>query len=552
MDASFSLTARRANLAAMTAESVDLLVIGGGITGAGIARDAAMRGMRTALVDKDDFGSGTSSRSSRLVHGGLRYLETGDLKLVFEASRERRVLLNIAPHLVWPRSFIFPVHSGSRVPRWKLSAGLWLYDALALFRNVKRHESLSKKALLRAEPAIRSNDLSGGARYWDAQCDDVRLVLGNVRDAYRHGAYPANYVRVDAFERVDGRVTGARMTDRLTGETLTVHAHVVVNATGPWSDALRQDGTRLLHPTKGVHVLVPRARLGNHEAVTLTSPIDGRVMFILPWSHDLSYIGTTDTECDESPDDLRATADDVIYLLRSANAFYPSARLQPDDVISAWAGLRPLLRPRDPTEPGKVSREHQIVEHDGLLSIVGGKLTTYRVMAEQMVNRVAEHLRALDGRDPFPPCRTAEEPLPGGEARDLAVLIDALTEEGTDRALAEHLVRSYGGEAPAVARLAESDPALGARITPQHPALRAELIHAIRREMALTLTDLLLRRTHVFLETPGHGLKQAPEIVDLIADELGWDAARKASELAAYLQEVERHESFRTELAARA
>lgn len=546
---SFSTETRAASLAALADAPVDVLIVGGGITGAGIARDAALRGMRVALLDKDDFGSGTSSRSSRLVHGGLRYLETGDLKLVFEASRERRTLLEIAPHLVWPRSFIFPVHRGSRVPRWKLAAGLWLYDGLSLFRNVRRHQSLSKKALLRAEPALRAHDLTGGARYWDAQCDDVRLTLANVRDAHRHGALVANYTRVDHFERVDGTVRGVRATDLVTGQKIAARARVVVNATGPWSDRVRDDGTQLLRPTKGVHVLVPRARVGNHEALTLTSPLDGRVMFVLPWSHTLTYIGTTDTDTDESPDDLRARGEDVIYLLRSANAFFPDARLQPTDVISTWAGLRPLLKPPAEADPGDVSREHRIVDQDGLLSIVGGKLTTFREMAEQVVDRVDSRLREIDGRPPFAPCRTAEEPLPGGEVRDLDVLIEALEQnEGVERPLAEHLVRSYGGEAAAVARLAAQDSRLARPITAGHPAIRAEVIHTIRREMALTLRDLLMRRTHVFLEAKGHGVADISEIVDLAAEELGWDPARKASELAAYLEEVDRHEAFRREL----
>lgn len=537
------------SLAALADDPVDVLIVGGGITGAGIARDASMRGMRVALLDKDDFGSGTSSRSSRLVHGGLRYLETGDLKLVFEASRERRTLLTIAPHLVWPRSFIFPVHRGTRVPRWKLAAGLWLYDGLSLFRNVRRHQALSKKALLRAEPALRAHDLVGGARYWDAQCDDTRLALANVRDAHRHGALVANYARVEHFERVDGTVRGVRAVDRLTGQKFSARARVVVNATGPWSDRVREDGKQLLRPTKGVHVLVPRSRVGNHEALTLTSPLDGRVMFVLPWSHTLSYIGTTDTDTDESPDELRATGKDVVYLLRSANAFFPDARLQPADVISTWAGLRPLLKPPADTDPGDVSREHRIVEQDGLVSIVGGKLTTFREMAEQVVDHVATRLRALDGRPPFPACRTAEEPLPGGEVRDLDVLIDGLAEnEGVDRPLAEHLVRSYGGEAAAVARLAVQEPRLAQPITAGHPAIRAEVVHTIRREMALTLSDVLMRRTHVFLEAKGHAVADVSDIVDLAAEELGWDPARKASELAAYLAEVDRHEAFRGEL----
>jgi len=249
MDAPFSQQTRTANLQTLAAQPFDLLIIGGGITGAGIARDAAMRGFRTALVDMADFGSGTSSRSSRLVHGGLRYLEHGHLRLVFEACRERRILLDIAPHLVWPRSFLFPVHRGGRLTPWKLEAGLWLYDLLALFRNVRLHRMLSKRAMLRAEPGLRSRDLRGGARYYDAQCDDARLVLANIRDAHRHGAVVANYVKVDHLDSADGRVGGARATDLTTGMPLHVRALVTVNATGTGSGS--RTAVRRCSPPRG-------------------------------------------------------------------------------------------------------------------------------------------------------------------------------------------------------------------------------------------------------------------------------------------------------------
>lgn len=535
----------------MGSEPIDLLIIGAGITGAGIARDAAMRGIRTALVDKGDFAAGTSSHSSRLIHGGLRYLEHRYWSLVFEASRERRVLLNIAPHLVRPRSFLFPVHEGARVSRWMLEAGLWLYDLLAMFRNVQRHERLSKRALLRAEPALRSRGLKGGARYWDARCDDARLTLANVRDAARYGALVANYAEVDRLETADGQTRGARVTDLVTGMRYGIRASVVVNATGPWSDQwLATEGREpVLLLSKGAHVMVPRHRVGNHEAITITSPIDGRVMFVVPWG-DLTYVGTTETTTDDGPDEVEADAADVVYLLRSANAFFPEARLTPEDVISTWAGLRPLLKPSDDGAPGAASREHAILESDsGLISIVGGKLTTYRDMAAELVDVVAERLHAIDGRPVSARPPTDREPLPGGESRDLSVLIDEAEAEGYSQDVAEHLVYHYGSETPAVIRLAHDDPALRQPVVQGHPALRAELVHAMRREMAITLGDLLIRRTHVFHEVPGHAMGEAAELVDLAAEEMGWDTARKASELSAYLHQVERNEGFRAELA---
>ena len=547
VDASFSAATRAAHLSAMAAAPLDLLVVGGGITGAGIARDAAMRGLRVALVERADFAAGTSSRSSRLVHGGLRYLEHGALHLVFEASRERRILLRTAPHLVRPRSFLFPLFAGGRVPRWQLAAGLWLYDGLSLFRNVRRHQWLSKRGLLRAEPGLRASDLEGGARYWDAQCDDARLTLANVRDAHHHGALVANYAAVEAFDAADGRVRGARVRDLTTGDRLTVRALVTVNATGPWSDAVRGDGRALLRLTKGAHVAVPRARVGHREAITLLSPLDGRVMFILPWG-DLTYVGTTDTDQDGPPDDVRVSGADVRYLLRSANAVFPDARLTPDDVITTWAGLRPLLRPAQARRPTAVSREHRIVEGPGIISVMGGKLTTYRAMAAEVTDRAVARLHEFDGRTPPPRARTDREPLPGGETRDLELVAAEAVREGVTADLARHLADTYGTEAPAVARLARSDPRLAAPVTPGHPAVRAQLVHALRREMALTLADLLIRRTHVFHEVRGHALAEAGGLVDVVADEAGWDAGRKARELTEYLAEVERTEAFRTEI----
>jgi glycerol-3-phosphate dehydrogenase len=547
VDSPFSSRTREAALASLADSQVDVLVIGGGITGAGIARDAAMRGLRTALVERSDFASGTSGRSSRLVHGGLRYLEHGAFGLVHEACRERRALLRTAPHLVWPRSFLFPLYAGGRVPPWQLAAGMWLYDALALFRNVKRHRWLSKRSLLRAEPGLRPTALRSGFRYYDAQCDDARLTLAVARDAHRHGALVANYAEVVGFETAAGRTRGARLVDRAGDNAFSVRAHVTVNATGPWSDGLRRDGQTLLQRSKGAHVVVPRARVGHAEAVTFLSPVNGRVMFILPWG-DLTYVGTTETEDGGAPDTIVAAAEDVVYLLRSANAIFPDARLQPDDVVAAWAGLRPLVRPGTATAATAVSREHVILETPGLISIMGGKLTTYRVMAADTVDRVVAALHELDGRPIPPQAPTARTPLLGGETDDLDAIAAEVEREGLAAGSARRLVHRYGSEAPAVARLAHGDARLAAPVAAGANAIRAELIHAVRREMALRLTDLLIRRAHVFYEVPGHAVREADELAALVAPELGWDRTRVAAEAAAYRDEVERREAFRRHL----
>ena len=543
MDSSFSAETRRADLDAMAAAPPDLLVIGGGITGAGVARDAARRGIRTALVEAADFGSGTSGRSTRLVHGGLRYLEHGWLRLVFEARRERRVLLRIAPHLVRPMAFLFPIHAGGRLSRGRLAAGLWLYDLLSAFRNVHAHRSLSRRAVRKAEPQLRTKDLLGGAVYYDACCDDARLVLANARAARRGGAMVANYAAVRSLEKAAGQLRGVVVEDLVDGRRLAVHAHVVVNATGPWTDAIRRldepDAEPALRPTKGVHLAVPHARVGNAGAVTMTSPLDGRVMFVLPWG-DVTVVGTTDTDYEGDPEAVAPTSDDITYLLRSANALFPDARLAPSDVLAAWAGLRPLLRDGEAATTAAVPREHRIMESaSGLVTITGGKLTTYRSMAAELVDLVGLKLHRLDGRGLAPRAPTATEPLPGGEVADLELLVKELVKERLSEEAARQLVDRYGTEAMAVANLAFRDSPLAEPLASGVPVLRAEVVHQARREMALSVSDVMMRRTHLFRQHPGQGAELTPVVAGLLGRELGWDPAREAASLAAYLAEVQ-------------
>ena len=528
--------ARRQPLARLAAEPAELLVIGGGIVGAGIARDAAMRGVRTVLVERHDLGFGSSSRSSRLVHGGLRYLEQGAFRLVAEANRERAVLLRIAPHLVRPLPFVFPVHTGDRVGRLRLAAGLWLYDMLALFRNVGRHQWLSRERLLDAEPVVRDRGLQGGARYYDAQCDDARLVVATARSALAHGASIATYSSVHGLLREGGRIMGAEVEDRLSGARVTVRAEAVINATGPWSDGLRRleesAATPLLRTTKGVHVVVLRSRLGHHEAITFTSPIDGRVMFLLPWG-DLSYIGTTDTDSTEHPEAVRADGADVLYLLRSANAQFPGAHLTEDDVRATWAGLRPLLAGAGASSASAVSREHAIVEGaGGMLTVAGGKLTTYRSMAAEAVDRAVPKLARR--RLLRPEAGTDRESLPGGETADLEPFRAQGLDAGFSAATVEHLLRHYGTEAAGLYNLARSNRALAMPLTPGHPAIAAEVVHAARRELAQRVDDVLVRRIHLFYETPDQGRDAARKTAALLAAQLGWSAERTADEVRRY------------------
>ena len=482
------------DLRSLSERTFDALIIGGGITGAGIARDAVMRGLSVALIDKGDFASGTSSRSSRLIHGGVRYLEHGYLHLVFEASAERRRLLKLAPQLVKPLAFTWPVYDGQRMPLWKINAGLTLYDMLALFRNVGRHAKLGVEALTAAEPALRSRLLDGGVRYWDAATDDSRLTFANVVDAQARGAVVANHVVFAGVERDDGKTRVAKVWDALGSDQFTIRARAFVNATGPWSDTVRQleggRGGSRVQGSKGAHIAVDHARIGNREAVVMLHPRDGRVLFTLP-SGSQTIIGTTDTFTSASPEEVRANAADVDYLLEAANWYFPDAKLSVTDVISAWAGVRPLMP--SASDEGSASREHSIKRSArGTVTITGGKLTTYRVMARQTVDVLAEVLgsngRAATGTTPFP-----QLPEPGG-----------------------------------------------AFLAPGLPWRMGAILRGIESEFACTLGDLLIRRTHVAFQTRDNGRVVARAIAPDVAALLKWDDARVVRELERYDAEVTR------------
>ena len=530
---------RAERLARLANDQFDVLVIGGGITGAGIARDAAMRGLKTALVERDDFASGTSSRSSRLVHGGVRYLEHGHLHLVLESSRERRTLLRIAPHLVRPLRFTWPVYRGARIPLWKLSAGLFMYDALAAFRNVKMHRVLTPKDVAGQEPSLRRTDLVGGAVYYDAATDDARLTLANVLAAEENGAVVVNHVGILHLTRDGNRLVGAiaRADDEQT--EIGIRASVVVNATGPWTDELRamdgSDSRAAVRATKGVHIAIPRERLATYGALTLLSPVDGRVMFALP-STATTIIGTTDTATDERPDTVRASSADVDYLLAAANSFFPAANLTSGDVVAAWAGIRPLVASGFTRDPASASREHRIDRSaSGLISVSGGKLTTYRSMAAEVVD-VAE--RAL-GR-PKSRTRTHVLALPGGDIRTLDEALRAAELEVGDAAVARRLVEAHGSRWREVALLTSAEPALARRIVRELPYILAEVVYAVEREMALTLADVLVRRLHIAFEMADHGRTAARVATAVLSGRLGWDNARARVEISRYEEEVAR------------
>ena len=537
-------TTRRERFAALASRSFDLLVVGGGITGCGVARDAALRGLSVALVEKDDFASGTSSRSSRLVHGGVRYLETGQIHLVFEASAERRRLLRLAPHLVRPLAFTWPVYAGARIPRWKLGAGLFAYDALAMFRNVARHERLSARGVLEREPALRAEQLRGGARYFDAATDDARLTLANAIGAGEAGAVVLNHAGLHELTFEKGRVTGGVIVDRLTNARYDVRARVVANATGPWSDdvrALDEPGAAARDPartavrgSKGAHIAVPRERVGNRDALTLLVPADGRVFFVLP-AGTQTIIGTTDTFTSAGPDAVRATRGDVRYLLAAANAYLPRTSLEERDVVTAWAGIRPLL-PSAAETPGRVSREHAVTVSDsGLVSITGGKLTTFRVMAHDVLRTVlAELWRAGASTDP-----TASRPLPGGDLESLDTVRAAAAAAIGDDALSARLVHAHGARWRFVwSEIQTGDGAQ--RVDESLPYTFGELRYSVRAEMACTLGDLLVRRTHLAYETRDHGAAAAVRAADAVAPLIGWSTDERTRAIEDFVQESRR------------
>ena len=482
----------------LSSRTFDVLIIGGGITGAGIARDAALRGLTVALVDKGDFASGTSSRSSRLIHGGVRYLEHGYLHLVFEASAERHRLLASAPALVRPLPFVWPVYEGQRLPTWKLAAGLTLYDVLSLFRNVERHKRLSAKEVLAREPRLNPQQLRGGVRYFDAATNDSRLTLANVLDARRLGAVVLNHAPFIGSRPPSAGLRVAGVEDALTGNRTDVRARVMVNAAGPWSDAVRElegvPSPSRIQGSKGAHVAVSRDRVGNNDAVTLLHPKDGRVMFALPAGPN-TIIGTTDTFTKVSPDEVRASETDVSYLLGAANAFFPEARLERQDIIAGWAGIRPLM-PSAGTAV-QASREHAIQRGVGTVAITGGKLTTYRVMAREVVDVVQSMLQMPKKR-----ASTDARPLPDGSPPGAQV------------------------ESP--------------EIVAGLPYRVDQMTWAVEHELACTLGDLLIRRTHVAFETRDNGRAAARRVAEVVAPIFGWDERKRATELSRYDAEVAR------------
>jgi len=509
-----------------TPEDVDLVVIGGGITGAGIVRDAARRGLRTVLFEQNDIAYGTSSRSSKLIHGGLRYLETYEFSLVFESVSERRVVMDLAPHLVNPLAFLFPIYQGSQKSLRLINAGMWLYDGLALFRSPKRHRTLNPSEVAEEEPLLRQDGLQGAPLYYDCSTDDARLK---------------------------GRVSGVVVKNARDGGLREVKAATVINATGPWTDeVLAMSGPRkgkMLRPTKGIHIVVEKEKLPVEHAVVLFHPEDKRLLFALPWG-ERTYVGTTDTDYDGAPGEEAATLEEVDYLIAAANHFFPTTPIAREDVISTWAGLRPLIAPEPEMgemAESQVSREHQIViGEDGLITIAGGKLTTYRKMAKECVD-VAVNLLKLTEKlpDDIHSGQTFKFPLPGAvgwpEDDDHERVAEELTTAckcDLSVQLSRHLIDTYGMRALELAKLCAVTPSLLDPIVPGRVEIMAQVDFGVQEELAASVSDVMIRRTQIFFRDLDQGLGSVEKVATRMAHLIGWSDEEKQKSVADYEAQV--------------
>lgn len=552
----------------MAQEELDLLVIGGGITGAGIAWDAAVRGMSVGLIEMRDFAFGTSSRSTKLVHGGLRYLKQGEWKLVREVGRERKLLHKRLPHLIKPVPMLLPVYKGGTYGYYTSSLGIWLYDRLAGVEKSERRRMLDREQALRLEPLLQQEGLRGAGLYYEYTTDDARLTIEIIKSAMLHGALACNYVQAVDFLYKRSRLIGVQVQDQLSGRRYPLYARRIVNAAGPWVDHLRRLDQSLtgkhLRLTKGVHLVVDHGRLPIRQAVYFDAP-DGRMIFAIPRGAK-TYIGTTDTEYDGDPAEPRVTAEDAAYLLEAVNRVFPEAGLAAADIESGWAGLRPLIH-----EPGKrpseISRKDEIfLAPSGLISIAGGKLTGFRKMAEKVVNLVAMQLEEEYGPI-YPPCTTDRIAVSGGPAPGTAgstaspgaagSAASAMAEDSADEAEesaaameqkmieraaslgisegdARDLWSRYGVNMQRVLNLYREQPGSegqqGGQRQREDRLLAAELLYCIDEEMTLSALDFLLRRTGWLLFDRKRAEGAVDAVIRVLARRLGWDEARCASE----------------------
>jgi glycerol-3-phosphate dehydrogenase len=506
----------------------DLIVIGAGINGAGIARDAAMRGLQVLLIDKGDMASGTTSASTRLIHGGLRYLEHGELGLVRESLREREILFRVAPHLVKPLALLIPIYKNRRRSRLKIRAGLIAYDLLSIGKSVPNHEVFSKEETFQIVPGIKRDNLLGSAVYYDGHVEfPERLVLENVISAQESGASVLTYAKVDRIRIADRRVEGIEITNQLSGKSSFMRSSVVVNAAGPWVDQLlskTNPAKRLIGGTKGSHIVVHSFPGAPDRALYVEAESDGRPFFVIPWNSNF-LIGTTDIRYDGDLDRVKIDENEVDYLLNETNRLFSQAGLERSSILFTYSGVRPLAYVAAGDE-SSITRRHFVHEHEnceGLISVIGGKLTTYRSLAEQAVDLVSTKLSKK-----LLPCKTASQPLPGAVSCSNLSLNDSL-----DDATLNRLTRIYGSRSDRIIKLVESDIGLSQTFDRETGAIAAEVVHAFRNEFAQTLSDCLLRRTMVGFNST-HGKEAVESAAEIAKQHLGWTDERAKKEASQY------------------
>lgn len=520
----------------------DLIVIGAGCNGAGIARDAAARGLRVALVEKEDIGSGTSSWSGRLIHGGLRYLEQGDIALVRESLRERELLFRLAPHIVRPVPLMMPLYKHNARPAWMIRLAMLAYDILSFDKSTVTHRILSRSETLKRFPGISTDGLRGAAIFMDGQvvwserlCTEITLA------AHADGAHVYTWSKVDGLLHEEGRVAGVQFTDMIDGSRHSLRASVVVNAAGPWVDMVLGDANvgdrRHIGGAKGSHLIVNPFAGAPKDVVYYESRADGRLVLVIPWG-DRYMIGTTDKKFEADPDTAKADPLEMDYLLGEVNQLIPGANLTPADVLYTYSGVRPL--PYVPAQSEwKVPRSHVIFDHapkwPGLLSIIGGKLTTYRSLAEETVDQVF----AMLGKK-APPCSTRKALFPGARIADPAQFAQALKASfPVDAIVVDRLVGVYGARAADILELCRTDSDLFKVFDPDSGAIGAELVFTFRNEFCRTLTDVLIRRIMVGLNG-SCGREVLESAADILASRLGWSEARRQAEIAGYLNYITR------------
>lgn len=533
----FSFQTRAENLQRMEKEIFDLVVVGGGINGAGVARDAASRGMKVALVEASDFASGTSSRSSKLIHGGIRYLENFEFKLVFEALNERTKLFEMAPHLVHPLRFMIPLYDSSRVGMFTMGMGMWLYDALSLFQAPEFHERLGSQRSLQRMPILKSDGLKGSFIYSDAYMDDDRLVHETLRAAQEEGAVAVNYVKAVAIhDSAENKFESLEVQDQLSKRKLKIRGRHLICASGPWTDEmgseLFKDWKKTLRPTKGIHLTLTKDRLPLSSAVVMAAEKSDRIVFGIP-RHEMVIIGTTDTDYPGSPAQVGADLEDVEYLIQIVNSYFPGARIEKKDLVASYAGVRPLVRDDSQSE-GKTSREHSIWQNPrGITFVAGGKYTTYRLMAEQVVEKALEMFLISD-RVKFgnphtnQPLNYYVEPLRFHDAKNQTRVLSesfAITHED-----AVWLTERYGAEVWPLLERTEN----------YSHRWQKEAHQAIHYTMCLNLTDFMTRRVPLFLAEADHGQSALPVIADTFAAELGWSGDEKKAQIQNYLSYVDK------------